>query len=391
MKYIKVFPSIEEYSAYMDSSEKVLPNVSYIEETQEVKYNRLTLTSYIILDQRTTTPIISGDVNGIGIQAIRSASHRYVGKNTADGTMTICQLDDNNSNYYADGSASDLKGADGDVYMKLPRFWYKAEELETDLWRIGFSMDADDVDENWEEWEGTDLIGVYEGYVENSKVYSRSGVASTGNIKRSDGYTYATNRGTGYSLVEMRHHNMIAFLFYATYGQVKAQPILGKGGNATTLLGECDALGMKDTVAATGYQTINLWGLENWYGHKQELMRNVYANYSTFSISGVGAHTVSCPSSPTSSSIGKIHVGKFLDTLPKAFGSGYGADFTRPQLNTAAVHRGGSYNYGELIRIYSYYGPSEDPGENSGTRLIFRGVIIEEKDPVIFKSLTAIA
>ena len=96
--------------------------------------------SWITLNQTITDPatMISGDVNGEHIQLIRNNSHRYLGKYTADGTMTICQLDDTDSNLYVDGSAATLTGTEGDMFMKLPRFYYMAKERQTDIWSIGF-------------------------------------------------------------------------------------------------------------------------------------------------------------------------------------------------------------------------------------------------------------
>ena len=50
--------------------------------------------SWITIDQNISDPAtrISGDINGEHIQLIRSNSHRYLGKYTSEGTMTICQL-----------------------------------------------------------------------------------------------------------------------------------------------------------------------------------------------------------------------------------------------------------------------------------------------------------
>jgi hypothetical protein len=90
--------------------------------------------------------MISGEVNGEHIQFIRQNSHRYLGKYTAENTMTICQLDDTDSNMFHDGMPAILTGSYGDVFMRLPRFWYKAIEKSTDVWNIGFYC-GDEIDE----------------------------------------------------------------------------------------------------------------------------------------------------------------------------------------------------------------------------------------------------
>lgn len=95
----------------------------------------------IILDQTTLDPaqMLSGDINGPIIQWIRSNSHRYLGKKSGEGEMTIAQLHDNDSTKFYDGTSADLTGAEGDVFMKLPRFFWEATEKETDIWDIKFS------------------------------------------------------------------------------------------------------------------------------------------------------------------------------------------------------------------------------------------------------------
>ena len=45
--------------------------------------------------------------------------------NNLDGEVTYYPLDDNNSNYYADGSPAKLDGSEGDLMMFEPFFWSK--------------------------------------------------------------------------------------------------------------------------------------------------------------------------------------------------------------------------------------------------------------------------
>lgn len=117
--------------------------------------------------------MITGDVNGEAIQAIRSNSHRYLGKYTGNGQMTICQLDDSDSTKYFDGDNAILTGAQGDVFMRLPKFFYKATNVSTDIWDISFAYGGDSApDATWKTWDGNDLIGAYEAYNYGYLVYS---------------------------------------------------------------------------------------------------------------------------------------------------------------------------------------------------------------------------
>ena len=65
------------------------------------------------------------------ILKIMRQRHRVLGKQTVEGTMTIFQLHDENSNYYADSayitncSPAKLDSTEGDVWMYEPKYWYK--------------------------------------------------------------------------------------------------------------------------------------------------------------------------------------------------------------------------------------------------------------------------
>lgn len=108
----------------------------------------------IVIDQNITDPatMISGDVNGPTIQWIRKNSHRYLGKYLGNGKMSVCQLSDANSNLYFDGTASDLTGSDGDVFMKLPEFYTKTVEVAPDVWQIEFNKYQ--VNPTYKKWGG---------------------------------------------------------------------------------------------------------------------------------------------------------------------------------------------------------------------------------------------
>lgn len=238
--------------------------------------------SWITLNQTITDPatMLSGDINGEHIQLIRNNSHRYLGKYTADGTMTVCQLDDTNSTLYSDGSAATLTGTEGDVFMKLPKFYYMAKESLADVWSIGFYYGESAPSSDWKEWDGNDLIGAYEAYKSSGKLYSCSGVWPSTTSTSSNFKSDASAKGNGFSLVKWKHHNIMAFLYYAMYGNMNSQAIIGAGLNGHTTTGRTDALGMEDTVAnGNGDDSpINFWGLENWWGGYREAIDNVIVN-----------------------------------------------------------------------------------------------------------------
>lgn len=358
--------------------------------------------STIYIDQNITDPasMISGDINGAAIQAIRANSHRYLGKYTTENTMTICQLDDTNSTLFADGSAADLTGVQGDVFMRLPEFYTKAVEIISDKWQIQFAFGRQP-DSSWKKWGGNDLIGVYKAYSSSSKIYSRSGVTPSVNISQADFKTFARNRGTGFTIVKHRHQNIMAFLFYALYGNTDAQAICGLGTDTIPkTAGATNSLGMTDTTAANGNSmSINFWGLENWWGDINEWEDNVIANSNIWNITEDNGTTRQVESSNISgvSYIQKLVIGEHLDTITKhssSYGSiseGFCDVYYMINGNSKVAARSGdSANlFGGLV-CFSLGNDSSAAISVVGSRLAFCGNIVEEDNPETFKSLTAI-
>lgn len=362
--------------------------------------------SYITLDQTKTDPaeMISGDVNGIAIRWIRCNSHRVLGKRTADGVMSVCRLNDNNSNYFYDGAEADLTGGQGDVFMRLPQFFYHAEEIETDVWKIGFSPNQEASD--WKEWDGNDLIGVYKASRDTglTRLESKSGVAPffsapSAGISQSDFKLYAQARGTGYSLVKFKHHSMMAFLFYAMYGNTNSQAICGAGKTETNkIMGHTDGLGMTDTVAGGNgdSDSINFWGLESWWEELREYVDNVSINNHLWTITEDGGTTRDVQAGTSDGYISKVSVGENLDMVPVAVGASESTGFCDYYWQTSG---------NSLVLSRCYHSSDKRSGvafaealtEASawyigyGSRLAFRGTINEIESSTEFMAIQAVS
>ena len=389
----------------LQNSEKCGFSIEYLPVTD------LEIGSWITIDQTITDPatMITGDVNGEHIQLIRNNSHRYLGKYTAEGTMTLCQLDDNDSTKYSDGTTADLTGAEGDVFMKMPRFWYRAKEMSTDVWGIGFYYGTESPGENWKEWNGNELIGVYEAYSKSEKLYSRSGVISSGDISQENFKAYARNRGNGFQIVDWQMHCVMAILFYAQYGHTNCQEKIGAGTSSIEKrCGQTNANGMNDTKGASpvsglndagadgNTQSINFWGLENWWGNKYEWIDNVVVDAYEWKITEPDG-TVRTPGKAGTSTnyITKMMFGDNCDLIPTAArGSettGF-CDYYYGSSSTArVVQRSVSYSSpnGGVAYVYTLYDSSYVHPSNC-SRLAFRGQCVEAESVATFKSLTAI-
>lgn len=77
------------------------------------------------------------------------------------GEVFVCRLDDNDSNFYLDGSPADLTGQEGDVMVVFLEFWYKWYKVDDNKFLYHFA------DHNI---DGTyihvpqSLVGAYKGF-----------------------------------------------------------------------------------------------------------------------------------------------------------------------------------------------------------------------------------
>lgn len=400
VKYYVSVPDIDKCTISAESLEYTASQQMRTINLEYIKYDE------IIIDQTVTDPntMISGDVNGTILQWIRNNTHRYVAKKTGDGQVTICQLSDNDTTKFHDGLTSSSNYIDNvnyDVFVRIPRFWYKATETTTNVWKIRFS----NVKQfgSWKEWDGNDLIGAYEGYLSGSSLFSISGHVSVGSVSQSDFKVYARTKGTGYTLVKWKHHCIVGVLYYALYGNTNCQATIGSGTNSyTKTTGLTNSLGMNDSSAsATGNSgSINFLGLENWWGNKYEFIDN-----ATFNHGGTDYKFYIVEDNGSSREVQAYqYTGTFYPTV-MVFGEHLDL-VMKPNTTSGTTSTGfcdsqyfsGSSN--QVVRRSCYYSDayggvaclSTNSSASStssyiGSRLAFRGTIIEEKDIETFKAL----
>lgn len=242
--------------------------------------------------------IITGDINGPVIQWIRKNSHRVLAKNiTNEGDlipkMAYIELDDTNSNKYHDGTDAKTDGTEGDVFVKLPTFYYSGVTLngddgtEGDILEIKFSREYFD---GCVEWNTNLLVGAY-AYVrpENNdkaiRSVSRSGGVSNG-IKISELHNRIISgcgrQKQGFFGITWNIRSIINCLFYAMYGTMDFISKCGKGVSYTIVgqigAGSSNTLGMKDTTPEdiVGKISVNFWGFEDWCGNYCEIFSDIW-------------------------------------------------------------------------------------------------------------------
>lgn len=385
-------------SGYVIKGDKFV--ASQTNRTVSLVYNGVA-GSFITIDQNIADSAtrVSGDINGEHIQLIRNNSHRYLGKYTSDGTMTLCQLDDGDSHYYSDGSEAVLTGSQGDVFMKLPRFFYTVNERRPDVWSMGFYYGNSAPSSAWVEWDGNDLIGVFKT---NDNARSIA-VDSTYRLSKDTYSAKASARGKGYSLIKWRHHGIMAVLYFALYGNTNSQAIIGSGiGPANRACGSTSSLGMTDTVASEA--AINFWGLENWWGAGYEFFENVTFLYDTWTWKIVEDDGTIRERTARgySNYLGKCYIDIYLDFVERPDSrvnysetTGYCDEVSHymSSANERVVQRGAmttAYN-GVLGMMTQIDSSASNVGNYlGGSRICFRGTIIINNDSTAFKALTAI-
>ena len=401
VKYVISVPDVEGhyYSTVLEyTASQLVRNI-------DVVYNALVINT-ITIDMTITDPatMISGDVNGSVIQNIRNNTHRYAAKDAVSGTITICQLDDSNSNLFHSGESSTSEHFDR--FVRIPRFYYKVDDTNPNIQKISFCMNKPD--NTWQEWDGNDLIGCYEGFVDSTMLHSWSGGGSASSLSYTDFKNYASYRGTGYRLVTWQQHCMVAILFYAIYGHTDCQAKVGRGTSSyAKATGHTDSIGMADTVAGSNgnSDSINFLGLENWWGNKYEFVDNIRYNYTNdvaqpnFSIQEydgtwrhvqVGSSQASGWKYPV-----KLRIGNKLDMIPFDVSKSSGSTttgFCDGQHYSTATNRvvlrscDGSDTVGGVAYLCASYSDS-NTYTSCGSRLAFRGNIIEEKNVQAFLNL----
>lgn len=371
-----------------------------------------TFQTVIHLDQSISDPTqrVTGSIGKDGtpynnvVSWIRSQSHRYVGTYDADKGMVLKQLNDNDSTKYADGSdaSEDIKGAnEGDVFMKMPDFWFYGESLDdtNDKYNILFSAIEPTDGRNWTKWEGDTLIGAYKAYgtgYNNTSgyIYSRSGRLPQSSVTQPNFKVKARNRSVGtdhFMLVTYEAHQVMALLYISYYGNTDGQANLGNDVGSFIEAGTSNILGMNDSDGSIPRQ-ISFWGLEYWWGNGPEAIDNISTEQGSAE-SGIvtindyngnfkrrltGWYTVQ-------GEISKMMLGETLDMIPQSivqnsnYDTYYCDSATGSKNASYIISRSGGPSVSGTTGPFSLYSRSDTSANASmSTRLLYKGRVTIE-------------
>ena len=354
----------------------------------------------IRIDQTKTDPssMITRIKDFGGIEAVRENSHRYIGSYDSENQkMQLKQLNDIDGTRFADGSDASnyLSGyyeistfASGDrpifcdVWMKLPQFWYKCTQYALDIWDFTIAF-GNRPDSTYTEWDGKDLIGVYEAYFNDKgdgALYSISNVDSGSYISYTTSKTSVQKRGEGFSLIKWKHHCIMAMLFYTQYTHTNSQGKIGSGTNSyNKTTGQTNSLGMIDTdyYDNGNSNSINFWGLENWWGNKFEWIDNIEVVFGNWKITEDNGTIRTASGGSISNFTKSMLFGNNIDLIPIGTGgsstTGFCDYYYTSTSGSSTVLRSGSGNSlsGGISNIEIYV--PETNGNSIGTRIAFRG------------------
>ena len=208
-----------------------------------------------------------------------------------DGTVNY-YLDLINSTLKANGTPAVLTGADGNVMVEVPKFWYKHTLVgDTHEWWVSDKALAGYSVHPWFLEGGVERpFRYYRAYIPTAvagKLRSISGSTPTRSQTRSTFRTQARANGTGWGLCSWNAVNAIQLLFLTEYCTFNTQAVLGTGNDGGNDYGITTGQSNSIGNASSGVINNNTWmsyrGIENWYADCWEFIDGInIQNYKVF-------------------------------------------------------------------------------------------------------------
>lgn len=184
--------------------------------------------------------------------------------------------------YYGDPTFK-FDGSNGDVFTKIPEFYYKRTR-DSQYEYIYICRNKLDGYIKSEQFS----IARYTMSGSSSRVYSRSGYAPLTNVNITNFRAYARNLGVGFGQLDW-HYFIIQMLYLVEYADYNSQKKLGPGYTNSSHTGPinsggCNFLGMKSgSVDGTDNTSMIYRGIEDIYGNIWQFVDGININnYKTY-------------------------------------------------------------------------------------------------------------
>ena len=321
---------------------------------------------------------------------LRNNTHRYLAKLTAAKQLTVCQLEDGGGKYYYDGTHADLSGGEGEWMQIMPTLYWYCDTDDTDV--VEYTFGSYKFNDNCKVYTGR-AIGVAKGYVANGIMHSYADVDVSNNYSYTNGVTYSTARGDGFSMVLSINHRIVGCLFYMLYESTDSQAKCGYNSTNYHGTGLSVSLGMTDTSSKSyGSQFVNFLGLEDWWGDYAEWVHDY--TVTGYNIQNSDGTVVAKGNNGSDTWVTRMKFGQNLDLISSSTTSAsdtttYYADRQWYSSNTSArvASRSGhlAYASGGVADLKTNNTPSA-ADTAIGSRLAFSGTIVHAEDVAAFKA-----
>lgn len=227
--------------------------------------------------------------------------------NGLNGTTEKYELHNTDSTKQISGTAAKLDGTDGNVMVRLPKFYsevkftpqgkrYRLYTYENPSKKIALGIKPNPL---FEKVSGGYFdkcyISAYEGSQQGSQLISRSGVAPKVYITQAAFRDLCRQgRNTNWNILTYYQVCALQFLFIIEFGELNAQKLLGQGRvntSSASSTGTTNALGNRSGRISTddGNGNISYRGIEDWYA-------NVWDFVDGLMLSNAGYHITNDPS-----------------------------------------------------------------------------------------------
>jgi hypothetical protein len=254
-------------------------------------------------DETTDTYIRTGALAGYAVSAsqgnlappIQAQMRRCV---VSDAGVVQYYLYPTDSTLKDDGTAAVLDGADGQVMVEIPKFYYRyGYSSGVHTWEIanvgggGFTLHPAFMK------NGVDVaaryVGAYEGYIDTGVLGSISGVTPTTSQTRAQFRTAAAARGAGWHQWDATLHHLVSLLYICEYADFNSQNMVGEGntayaswpGSPPSTTGNSNAAGdataNQTTAGGNAGDYMSYRGIENWFGHIWKFIDGLNVHNST--------------------------------------------------------------------------------------------------------------
>lgn len=366
----------------------------------------------IIIDmsKSNSAEMITGDIGDaakIFNDRMKYYNHRYLSKYLGNGRMVICQLDDENSNLFRNGTPATLDGTQGDVYMSTGGFAYELKQIDEN--RYMFSIADQPMNNNWKIWPNNNLIGAFKAQATTLYNNTEAGVAGGDYYLRSiskDATAFAdtpvnllgrfgTTQGkmnpAYFGLVGPEEHTIIALLYLMLKGNTNSRAMMGTGYSEILKTGITSNIGMRNTTGIEG-NFVNIFGLENWWGGGPEVMeRMMIDNNGLITITPKTGNpiTIQGPLASGSGPVIKKMIFGDLYMAPSEVSYPYKDEYF---CDKYLIRTGNGYVQRSKYEggIFSLETMGGGGLTTSPSRICYRGDVTEYTDPQTFLALTAV-